>query len=535
MRYLSLLLGLFISCSNDKVQDKNEFHMNLGYEPSSLHPLVYSDGASLQVQSYVLDCLLYRNPDTFEFEPGVAESYSISNDGKTFTFKLRPNLKFSDGSPLTSADVKSTFDSYFDPEQNAAALKASFENFAGVDAPDPKTVIFRVKNTYFHNFRQAAAMSILPAKYYKDPKESKKLSLQLYGSGPYKIESFERGKKLLLTKNDHWWGYHTQPRSPMYNWDKIHYYFIMDDTVRLENFKKGRLDYIDGIDPQVWETQLEGPGWGTRFIKVKTQNKVNSSYNYIGWQLKNPRFTDKRVRKALAHLMNRKMIAEKFMHGHKGLANGPTPMGRDDNNEKVAPIEFDLEKAKALFKEAGWSDSDKDGILDKIVDGKKIDMRFTIFNSSESINKWLTIYKEDALKAGVDIEITFVEWNLLIKNLAERRFDAVTLSLGVGSNEYDYKDYWHSDSSQKGGMNEIDYSNPEVDKLIDQHRITTDRNARLQIGKEIFRLIAEDSPFLFMFYGEYATYVHNNRIVKPKDSFNYAVGMDYWKWRGAAK
>jgi len=523
-----LLFFLLTACTGEHSTKKNEFHMNLNGEPSTLNPLTASDGYSNSVQRLVLDTLLTRDLDTFEWKPAVAESYKISPDGLTFTFKLRPGLVFSDGSPLTSADVKATFDAYFDPEQNAAHMRPNFELFEKVETPDPLTVIFKVKEKYFLNFEHAALIDILPAKYYKDPKSAKKLSLNIYGSGPYKLESFERGKEIVLTKNEKWWGYRPEARSPEYNFDRIHLYFVDDETIALENFKRGRFDMLNP-SPQTFELKLVGPDWGTKFIKVKAQNKTNSGYNYIGWNLRDPKFKDKRVRRALAYLLDRKLIIDKFFYGMRVEANGPIAVGRDDNDAGVAPIPFDIEKAKALLKEAGWRDSDKDGILDKTIDGKKVSLKITLLNASPSFEKFLTIFKEDALKAGVEIDIRSIEWNSLLKLLADKKYEAVALSWGAGNSDFDFKAIWHSESMQNGGFNDISYSNPLVDNLIEKQRRTLDRNERLKLSHQIFRIIADDAPYLFMFCNKYELYAHSARIWKPKDTFNYGIGNNYWK------
>jgi ABC-type transport system substrate-binding protein len=519
-----------ISCTGSEGHgSKNEFHVNLGGEPSGLNPLVFTDRYANEIRDLVFDTLLTHDLDTMEWRPASAESWSVSPDGMKFTFKLRPGLEFSDGSPLTSADVKMSYDAMFDPEYNAVHLRSNYSLFSGVETPDPLTVIFKVKEKFYLNFEFAASLKILPSKYYKDPKEGKKLNLKIYGSGPYKLESFERGKKLVLAKNEKWWGHKSGTLSDQFKFDKIHYYFVDDPVVALEGFKKGRFDVMEGIQPDVFESKMVGPDWGKKYIKVKAKNKNNRGYTYIGWNLRDPKFKDKRVRIALNYLMNREMMLSKFFYGMFDAANGPIATTRDDNDHSVKPIPFDVEKAKSIFKEAGWKDTDKNGILDKIVDGKKVELSFNILYSTELWQKWLTVYKEDAAKAGVDVNMQLLEWNSFLKNMEEGKFDAVALSWGGDTYDFDFKRIWHSDSRLKGGANQIDYSNPLVDKLIEQHRRTLDRKQRLELSHKIFRMIAEDAPCLWMFSRRVDLYAHNARVSKPKDTFNYEVGTSYWK------
>lgn len=501
----------------------------MGAEPASINPITATDMYAFTVKGFVLDTLLTQNPETLEWMPNVAESWEISKDGMTFTFKLREGLVFSDGSPLTAEDVKFSFDAIFDPEYNAIHSRPYYSLFDKVEIVDPRTVKFKLKEKYFQNFEFAAALNIVPAKYYKDSKEGKKINLNIYGSGPYKLESFERGKKIVLTKNENWWGFKAGNPNKEFNFDKLHLYFVDDPVVALENFKKGRFDMLESILPEYFVQKMVGPEWGKTLLKVKAENNSVKGYSYIGWNLEQDKFKDKKVRVALAHLMNREMMLEKFFYGMHDMANGPVATSGDDNDKTIKPIPFDVEKAKKLFKEAGWADSDKNGTLDKMINGKKVEMSFTILIATDQWQKWLTIYKEDAAAAGVNVNIQLLEWNTFLKNLDEGKFDAVAMAWGGGSHDYDFKQVWHSESAQQGGSNRISYKNPEVDRLIEQHRRIMDRKERRKVSHKIFRIIAEDAPYMFMFSRRFDLYANNARIWKPKDTMKYTIGTTYWK------
>lgn len=527
--FLSTLLFFTACTGSDGYGKKNEFHINIGAEPASINPITSTDMYASAVKSYVLDTLLTQDPETLEWQPNAAESYEVAKDGMSYTFKLRGGMTFSDGTPITAEDVKCTFDAYFDPEYNAVHIRPYYSLFEKVEVIDPLTIKFIVKEKYFGNFEVAAGTYIIPSKYYKDAKEGKKINLNIYGSGPYKLQSFERGKKIILAKNDNWWGFKAGNPTKEYNFDKIHLYFVDDPVVSLENFKKGRFDMLDGVLPEYFVQKMVGPEWGKTLLKVQADNKSVKGYSYIGWNLKDPKFKDKRVRIALNHLMNRQLMIEKFFYGMYDAANGPVATSGDDNDPSVKPIVFDVAKAKALFKEAGWADSDKNGILDKKIDGKKVEMSFTILIATDTWQKWLTIYKEDAAAAGVNVNIQLVEWNSFLKNLDEGKFDAVAMAWGGGSHDYDFKQIWHTESGTQGGSNRTGYSNPAVDKLIEQHRRILDRNERIKVSHKIFKLIADDAPYMWMFSRRYDLYTNNARIWKPKDTMKYTIGTTYWK------
>ncbi|MEK6578204.1 MAG: ABC transporter substrate-binding protein, partial [Bdellovibrionota bacterium] len=195
---------------------------------------------------------------------------------------------------------------------------------------------------------------------------------------------------------------------------------------------------------------------------------------------------------------------------------------------KAKAIDFDPKKALELLKEAGWEDTDKDGVLDRVIDGKKTSLRFTILEPNPDNVKYLTLYKEDAKKAGVGIEVKQIEWNSFVKLLDEHKFEAVRLAWGGGAIDLDPKQIWHSSSSAVGGSNFISYKNPEVDRLIEEARQIMDKKARIPKFRKVYELIAEDAPYVFMFNDKYILYGSTSRIGRDKETLKFSVGTEYW-------
>ncbi len=226
--------------------------------------------------------------------------------------------------------------------------------------------------------------------------------------------------------------------------------------------------------------------------------------------------------------MNRELMIEKFLFGMSSLATGPWYGQSVYASPNVKPILYDVQKATALFKEAGWVDTDGDQILDKVLNGKKTPMSFTIMTANQEVMKYLTMFKEDAKKAGVDINLKVVEWNSFIKLLDERNFDALNLGWSGGNINLDPKQIWHSASATAGGSNFIGYKNPKVDKLIDEARLIMDKKKRTKVLQEVYETIAEDAPYLFMFYTSNSLYAHTKRVKKTKDTLTYTLGTNFW-------
>lgn len=534
LKSVVLLLSLLIahsalSVGSPKAVKGGTFYYNLGSTPTTLNPLSSSDAYASRVQAYLLEALLERDVETYEWKPALAESYKISKDGLQYDFVLRQGVKWHDGKPLTVEDVKFSFDAIMHPENKykTAHLKSYYENIKSVEILDKKTVRFHVKNKYFRNFDVAAGLTVVPKHIYENPseKQKKKLNKTVVGSGPYILKSFKRGKGITLVANKDWWG--RTARVGENNFNKIFLRFIKDSTIAISRLERGDLDF-NSLTAEEYVKKTKGKSWGKKVFKVKTKNKSPKGYGFIGWNLKNPMFANKNVRKALYMLVNRQEMIEKFRYGYSLPATGPVYLQSEYANNTVKPIGFDPKGAVALLRKEGWKDSDGDMILDKMIDGRKVNLSFTILEPSKDFVKYLTIFKEDAKRAGVDVKIKYIEWNSFIKALDERKFEAVRLAWSGGSVEWDPKQVWHSSSATNMGSNFIGYSNKNVDKWIDEARFTIDKEERKKILNKVFKQIAEDYPYVFLFNDKFQFYGHTKRMGREKDTYSYGVGLGYW-------
>jgi peptide/nickel transport system substrate-binding protein/microcin C transport system substrate-binding protein len=303
--------------------------------------------------------------------------------------------------------------------------------------------------------------------------------------------------------------------------------FINEENVSLELLKKGDLDYM-ALSPELFVKSAVGAPFGETVLKKQVQNKAPGSYAFVGWNFKKPMFQGRKTRVALAMMMNRDLMIKKFEYGMSLPATGPWYQQSMFASPRVKPFPFDPKAALKLLREEGWKDSDKDGVLDKVIDGKKTDFRFTIVGASKDREKYMTIYREDLKKIGIDAEVKTVEWNTFVKLLDERNFDAVFLAWGGGSVDNDPKQIWHTQSAEAKGSNFIHYSNPEVDGLIDKARTLLDRKDRIPVMHKIYETIAADAPYVFLFNAKYTLYGVNRRIGMEKDTYQYSIGSDYW-------
>lgn len=508
--------------------------VNLDAEPSTLNPFTSSDGYSQAVEGYVLEGLLTIDIDTYQFKPALAEKWEVSKDKKWISYTLREGAKFSDGQPVTTEDVKFSFDAVKDLKYKAIVLREYLSGVDRAEIVDARTIKFFLKDAKYKNFDYLSGgiLKILPKHIYKNPDE--KYTRILVGAGPYMIDKYEKGKRIVLKRNPHYWGTEQNTKAGENNFDNVALRFVESQEVQVQMLVKKELDYL-GLRPEQFVKQTTGPEWGKTLFKVETQNKAPKGYNYIGWNQKHPILGDKTVRKALAHLVNRKLMIEKFLYNMSVPVDGPIPP-MSEYAPKISPIEFDPKKGLKMLNDAGWTDSDKDGVLDKTMNGKKTNLKVSVMMPTNFWEKYLTIFKEDAKKVGVDIEIKNVEWNAFLKLLDEGNFDGIIMAWGGGDVDQDMglRQIWHSAAAVKGGSNRISYKNPKVDTLIEQANVEWDKPKRIKLCQEVFKLIADDAPYAFLFATAKTLYGYTNKVEKPKDTFNYGVGLGYW-WAATAK
>ena len=370
------LCALIMSSCVERPKKNSAFYYNLGSEPTTLHPLKgATEAVTGQVGSYVIESLLTRDIDTYEWKPVLAKSWKVSKDKLKFTYKLRDDVYWHDGVKFTAKDVKFSFDAIFDDKYQAAAIRSYFEGIEKVEIVDDYTVIFHAKDKNYQNFSTASTLDILPKHFYEQDEKKSFFNKNLVGTGPYKLDLYKRGNRIVLVKNDKWWGNKIKGQDE-WNFPKIVLRFISDQNVALEMLKKGSLDYL-GLRAEEYVKKARGPIWGKKVHKVETKNSTPKGYNFIGWNLRHPILKDKQVRKALYHLVNRDLMIKKFEYNYTTPLDGPvypqSPYAVD-----VKTVKFDPKKALKMLKSAGWKDTNGDNILDKVIDGKKRSLSITI-------------------------------------------------------------------------------------------------------------------------------------------------------------
>lgn len=435
----------------------------------------------------------------------------------TIHFELRPGLQFSDGRALTAEDVAFTFDWIMNPELAAARQRAYFRMVDDVTAVSRRHVKVTFAEPYFEALQLAASMPVLPKHYYADmnPRDYNTSKARLLGSGPYELrdlEAWRPGDPIVLERNQRYWGLRT-------GFDQIVYLQITNSTAELTTFRNGDLDMFSP-EPEQFEALLEDEP-----LVAKTRNYAYmtpyTGYRFIGWNQRTldgeqTRFADKRVRQAMTMLIDREAILERVLLGHGRIAGGPfNPLG-DQPAPGLDRWPHDVSRARALLKDAGYWDRDDDGTIED-ASGRPFRFDFTYPAGSPSYKKMAFFLQNAFAQAGIIMNLNPLEFNVLIQRLVRKNFDAITLGWSSGP-ETDIYQMFHSNQIIAGGDNSISYRNPRLDRLMERARTTMDRQKRMELWHECHRILHEDQPYTFLFWGKSLRFVdkriHNTRVTR---------------------
>lgn len=467
----------------------------------TLTPLVSADAYSSEVQQYVLESLLVRDPDTLEWNGLLAEDWTTSSDGLTITFALRRDITFSDGEPLTAKDVEFTFNFIMNESIAAPRSRAYLSRMERVTALDDYHVEFVFKEPYFNSLQLAGSLEILPEHFYSryldDPQTFNESRGLLLGSGPYRLsnpEGWTPDKGVVeLVRNPRYWG----PVSPSF--DRIVWRIIENDSARLTTFRNGDID-VYGARPREYKSLLDDEA-----ITERSQNfeymSPTAGYSFIAWNQERGGektiFADKRVRMAMSMLTDVDRVLEEIFLGYGQPAASPFMPGSAQHDEANQAVGYNIEKARELLLEAGFQDSNNDGILET-PDGDKFEFSLTYFQDSDDTRRMVLFLRDLYARSGIIMKPNPTEWSVMVENIQQKNFDAITLAWTSGI-EIDIYQMFHSSQTVEGGDNFINYRNPQLDEIIDAARAEVNEAKRMALWHQAEKILVEDQPYTFLF------------------------------------
>jgi len=520
-----ILLALFAACSSQNADLSTRSAEGTGPafgdiivegsigDASNLIPILSSDSTSHQIAGLVYNGLVKYDKD-LKIVGDLAESWEISPDGLAIVFHLRRGVKWHDGHPFTAQDVFFTYKTTIDPK-TPTAYAGDFLKVKKVAILDDYTL----RVSYDKPFAPALmswGSPILP-RHLLEGKDitSSPLSRRPIGTGPYRFKEWLSGQKIVLVANTDY--FEGRPFIDGYIMR------IIPDTATM--FLELRANGIDqmGLTPLQYTRQTENNLFRKHYNKYRY---LSFSYVYMGYNLKNPLFADKRVRQAIAHAVNKEEMIQGVLLGLGKAATGPYKPGTWAYNPQVRSYPYDPQQAKALLAAAGWKDKDGDGILDK--DGRPFTFEIITNQGNEVRAKCAEIIQKQLADVGIKVKIRVLEWAAFVNDfINKRRFEATILGWTIPQDP-DLYDVWHSSKTGPEELNFISFKNEEVDRLIEKGRGVFDQKERKKYYDRIQEILAEEQPYLFLYVPDALPMVHARfRGIAPAPQ---GITYNFIKW-----
>ena len=537
-------------------------------DPDMLNPYRTASSVSRYVYRNIFPTLVNYDPKTSEMSPVLAKSLPIFEDitegewagGKAYTYEIHDEAVWDNGSPVQASDYIFTLKVVNNPK--VTGITAAYRNILGfirevkVDATNPRKFTVYTDKPYLDAIASTGAW-IYP-EYAYDPKGlMKDFSLKelsdvkaasaladkdgrlaefaeefmsmkfaqdkdfITNCGAYELAEWLPSQQITLKKKKNWWGEKLMDKYPQLSAypDELIYKIVPDQNAAIALAKEGNVDIVASIPVNA-------------YLELKDNQLIKDQYNfftpptylynYIGLNGALPKLREKEVRQALAHLLDAQGISTNV---HRGMAKPLTgPMDFYEYGDKtIQPVAFDIEKAKTLLKNNNWKDSDGNGILDKVIDGKKeeLDFQYYITPGNTVANSIALYFKEAAKKAGVNIRISTKEFNLLRQDFRTGDFEMYSGAHGLQPGYFDPYQHWHSESRS----NYFSFGDEKSDALIVKLRESKDINARLEMYKEFQRLLYDAQPVLFVNSGSERILIHK----KIKNGFGSILSPGYFE------
>ena len=530
-----------------------------GANVAKVTPLVSVDAYGAAIQARVIENLADRDPQTLAWKPLLAQSWQIENNiaawqsyvdarlaapltqaeilaeaecppaeqteqrtayvarrltegrrieditnedncppATRITFRLRQGVTYSDGSPFTSEDILWSYQWIMNPLVDCPRERQGMENVKSVTAGGPYEVTFAFKEPYFESFGRAAGMTILSKRFYEKytPQQFNQLPGLLIGTGPYRLESptdWTPGKLLSLIRNQRYWG--VRPA-----FDRLVFREVNLPAAQLTLFRNREID-VFAAQPEQYQQLLKEPALLARTHHYEYE-RAGSGYGFIAWNTKRLNqhitpFADTRVRRAMTMLIDRQKLFDEILLGYGIPVTGPFNRLSPQSDPTIAPWPFDVGAAQQLLRECGYYDRDNDGIIDG-PDGKPFRFKVTFPSQTGFWDRVLLSLKDNLARAGVVMELDPLEWSVFDQRIKARDFEALCMAWG-GTLEGDIRQMFHSKSILDGGDNFTGYSNPQLDRLIDQARREVDEDKRMPLWQACHRILHEDQPYTFLY------------------------------------
>ncbi len=525
-------LGRLANPEGEEVDLNQTFLRHASGDLKTTNPVLVSTSTDVEYQSLASVGLFSFDWNFEQFASSdTVRSWQTSKDGLLDKVIIRDDLTWSDGTPITAYDVEFTFQVIMSSTVPIPALRTAAKLMRWVKAYDDHTVMFFHKEPLATNV-SSMEFSLLPKHIYADSlADDPTLARSQYHThleddpvvgGPYILSKRIRGQEFVMQRRESYYMHQgKQVRDKPY-FAEVRFKNIEDLNTALLALKAGKL-HEQMILPDQWISQTDGD----EFYRLNTKaSGLSWTSYYIVWNQKTPFFEDPRVRWAMTYAIDyEEMLGTIFydiFQASQGTYHPTSWMFPKDGPE---PVKQDLDKAEQLLDEAGWTDTDGDGVRDKMINGRRVPFRFTLMcHQIDLLVRLNTLVKECLDQIGIDCTIKPTEFTVCVQKTREHQFQAYQGVWGTGADPDTSANIFVTDEGRNYGY----YSNPQVDNLFAEARRELDRDKRAVIYGKIHNVLWEDQPFTWLLYRN-SFYGFSKKLrgynFSPRGPYSFSPGL----------
>ena len=479
---------------------------------------------NLYLNELVYEGLVYLHPTTLEYIPGLATHWQISEDRRTFRFRLNPNARWADGMPVIADDVVASWRLATDKSLQDPARNLTYEKFEAPVAESKYIVSVRAKSDnwqtflYFSTAANIGGLFIMPAHGLKGVTGAAFIKdfnyRMLPGSGPYAVaeQDVEKGRQIRIRRRTDYWAANHRRNVGLDNFNEIQQQVVRDRNLEFEMFKRGDIDWYFVQRAQMWVQELNFPN----IQRGLNQKRKIWNHNPVGiagiaFNTRQAPYNDVRVRRALRHLYNRESMVEKMMFNEYTLIDSFFPASPNENpaNEK---IRYSPDRAIQLLAEAGWTARDANGRLVK----NGAPLTIEIVYADQASERYFTIFQEDLRRVGITLNLRFTTWETLIKLLDDRAFGMANIAYTGELFPTPDINWLGALADQKHNNNITGFKNARADQIMQQYQTTFDIGERTKLLRELDGIMAAEHHWLFEWTAPYERIVYWHKFGYPQ-------------------
>ena len=479
------------------------------------------------VHDLVFEHLLGTHPTTEEFIPALATHWQVSDDLSLYRFRLNPNARFSDGTPVTAEDVVASWDLIMDPNTQEPNLSSIFERYERPVAESKYIVSVRSKDPSWRNLGDLTMIWIMPAQVIRTLQEDtylREYNFKLMpGSGPYTVreEDIDRGNRITIRRRDDHWAEGHRAGVGLYNFDAITEIVVRDRNLAFEMAKRGDLDLYHVLRAQMWVQELEFEqiqmGWMQK-RKIFTQEP--QGIQMLVFNARTPPFDDIRVRQAMTLLYNREQLIEKLFFDQY-LPQNSIFAGGVYENLSNPKNEYNPQRAIELMREAGYTERNDQGVL--LRNGQPLSVELIYY--SQQSEPFLTIFQEDLRRVGISLNLRLLTFATMVKLLDERQFQMLSIGFSASKPYPMPRSMFHSSLADQQASNNLSgFKSERADEIIDAYDVEGDLDARIELLQELDGIVANSYVYVLEWYAPYDRFVYWDKYGQP-ESYLSRIGL----------